>query len=156
MVDPQSSEITHNKVAEIASTPGLATSYPQNIRSFTEEKLPKNDTQFATVAAYYYKFLVPENQRLDTIDKEVLQRALREASRKQPTNPNDTLNNAYKAGLLDRKDKGQFAINAVGENLVAIALPDDGTSTAANGARKRKASRKSKTKKTPQNQRARK
>jgi len=35
------------------------------------------------------------------------------------------LNNAQKLGLLDRgSDKGTFAINSVGENLVAMTLPD--------------------------------
>jgi hypothetical protein len=37
-----------------------------------------------------------------------------------------TLNNAYQAGLLDRTEKGIYAINSVGENLVTMTLPGRG------------------------------
>jgi hypothetical protein len=35
--------------------------------------------------------------------------------------------NAHTQGLLDRGDRGAYVINTVGENLVAMALPSDGT-----------------------------
>ena len=55
------------------------------------------------------------------------QRALRreESGRDRFGNPLQTLNNAHTLGLLDRgPEKGTFVINSVGENLVAMILPD--------------------------------
>jgi hypothetical protein len=37
--------------------------------------------------------------------------------------PNKTLNNAKGLGYLDSPERGQFTINTVGENLVAMTLP---------------------------------
>jgi hypothetical protein len=49
--------------------------------------------------------------------------------RRIPPHPEMTLNNAYMAGLLDRPEKGQYTINSVGENLVTMTLPGDGSTT---------------------------
>ena len=46
--------------------------------------------------------------------------------------------NAYQQGLLDRGDPGQYVINSVGENLVAVVLPDDGGKTEERGTVNRK------------------
>jgi hypothetical protein len=64
--------------------------------------------------------------------------AFREAS--------DTLNNAMKAGYFDRAAHGQFKLNAVGENLVAMTLP--GTDTENEDKRRSFKPKKRKTRKT--------
>ena len=47
------------------------------------------------------------------------------------------LNNAHTLGLLDRgAEKGTYSINSVGENLVAMTLPD-GTAAAKSGKKKK-------------------
>jgi hypothetical protein len=75
--------------------------------------------------AYYYKFEAPESEKKDAINKDDLQEATRKAIRERFGNPIQTLNNAHNLGLLDRgAEKGTFVINSVGENLVAMALPD--------------------------------
>lgn len=52
------------------------------------------------------------------------------------TNPYQTLSNAHNLGLLDRgSEKGMFTINTVGENLVAMTLPD-GSSGAKPGKKR--------------------
>jgi hypothetical protein len=48
-----------------------------------------------------------------------------------------TLLNAHNLGLLDKgTEKATFSINSVGENLVAMTLPDEGNS-AKNPAKRR-------------------
>ncbi|MHB1236314.1 MAG: hypothetical protein ACYCY7_02015 [Gallionella sp.] len=96
---------------------------PTDIKSFVESKSPKNDIQFATVIAYYYRFEAPADDRLDTISAEVLQNATRLAGHTRFAKPLMTLNNAKKQGYLDAADRGSFRINSVGENLVAMTLP---------------------------------
>ncbi len=42
--------------------------------------------------------------------------------------PDQTLRNAHMLGLLNKGDEpGTFCVNTVGENLVAMTLPGDGT-----------------------------
>ncbi|MGE0479680.1 MAG: hypothetical protein AB7Q17_04315 [Phycisphaerae bacterium] len=103
-----------------------------DIRTFTAEKAPKNDIQFAAVAAYYYRFLAPEQDQKDAINGTDLQDAARKADRRRPGNAAQTLRNAKNAGYLDSGGRGQFRINAVGENLVAVTLPG-GSSEAPGG-----------------------
>lgn len=98
----------------------------RDIKSFVAEKAPNSDNQFAAVVAYYYRFEAPPAQRLDAIDGTTLQDAARLARRARLSKPRYTLNNAKNAGYLDSVGRGQFAINSVGENLVAMALPGDG------------------------------
>ena len=42
-----------------------------------------------------------------------------------------TLNNAVNQGYMDRVARGQYKVNAVGENLVSMTLPDAGGGSAA-------------------------
>ena len=102
-----------------------------NIKQFVDQKSPKSDMHFAAVVAYYHRFHAPESERKATINAEDLQDACRKADRERLTRPGQTLINAYHAGLLDRGGRGEFGINSVGENLVAMALPEpaDGTSS---------------------------
>jgi hypothetical protein len=97
-----------------------------NIKQFVEQKSPKSDMHFATVVAYYHRFNAPPAERKNSVGAEDLQDACRKADRERLTRPGQTLINAFQAGLLDREDRGKFAINAVGENLVAMALPEPG------------------------------
>lgn len=94
-----------------------------NIKQFVELKTPKSDMHFAAVVAYYYRFNAPSGERKSTVTAEDLQDACRKADRDRLKKPGQTLINAFHAGLLDREDRGQFRINSVGENLVAMALP---------------------------------
>ncbi len=94
-----------------------------DIKTFIAQKAPKSDQQFAAAVAYYYRFDAPPAQRRDTVNADLLQQAARLAGRKRPGSPGMTLNNAKKAGYLDGAARGEFAINSVGENLVAMTLP---------------------------------
>jgi hypothetical protein len=105
--------------------PQLPSGGAVDIKNFILAKKPRNDVQFAATVAYYYRFECPQAERKDAIDQEVLQDATRMAGRDRFAHPLTTLNNAHRLGLLDRgAEKGTFTINTVGENLVAMTLPD--------------------------------
>jgi hypothetical protein len=108
-----------------------------DIKTFVASKAPKSDVQFAATAAYYYRFEAPAASHRETIDGDTLQEAARLAGRNRLPNPRVTLNNAKKQGYLDGISPGEFAINSVGENLVAMTLP--GTPDAGSKGRRKKA-----------------
>ena len=103
---------------------------PQDISSFVANKAPTSDVHFAATVAYYYQFVAPPNARKDAITPQDLVDACRQASRKRPKRPAQVLVNAYHDGLLDRGERGQYRLNSVGENLVAMVLPGAGRSSA--------------------------
>jgi hypothetical protein len=108
---------------EDADEPAFPPSTATDIKSFVDEKKPRSDTQFAAVAAYYYRFRAPEGHRKDSLNAKGLQEAHRHARGGALHLPKATLNNAAKAGYLDRAERGEFRISTVGENLVAMTLP---------------------------------
>jgi hypothetical protein len=102
--------------------------FAQDISSFVASKSPVSDVHFAATVAYYYQFVAPPEQRKDAITKEDLIDACRKVSRKRPKTPSQVLVDAYHNGLLDRRERGQYRLNSVGENLVAMVLPAGGKS----------------------------
>jgi hypothetical protein len=116
---------------------------PTDIKTFVAAKKPRSDVQYTAVAAYYYRFAAPKDQRRDTIDAKTLQDSTRLAGRAVLHSPKDTLNNAVAGGYLDRAERGEFRINTVGENLVTMTLPGDGNK-APRAPRKRRAAAKKK------------
>lgn len=102
----------------------------RDLKTFVTAKRPKSDVQFAATVAYFYRFEAPPEQRRNEIDRTILQDACRLAGRKRLKNPLNTLNNAKTLGLLDSgSEPGKFAVNTVGENLVAMTLPSDSSSS---------------------------
>ena len=93
------------------------------------KKNPSSDMQFAATVAYYYRFEAPPSERKESIDSNILQNTARLANRKRLSKPGQTLINAGFNGMLDRADeKGFYKINTVGENLVAMILPQGSSS----------------------------
>jgi len=126
----------------------LSASPSTDIRSFIAQKDPKNDTQLAAVVAYYYQFQAPPTERKDAITADDLVDACRKAERRRPARPAQTLINAYSDGVLDKVDRGNYRINSVGENLVAMVLPAAGDSPKAAPRRSRPSATKTSTKKS--------
>ena len=123
----------------------------KDLKSFVNEKNPSSDMQFAVTVAYYYKFEATINERKDSINSATLQDAARLLSRTRLGNPGQTLINASFNGMLDKSDeKGAYKINTVGENLVAMTLPQNSTSKRSTSKRKQ-ATRKSATKPSKKN-----
>ena len=106
---------------------GTGVSSSVDIRTFAIEKSAKSDVQFAAIVAYYYSFVAPVAERKEAISADDYVDACRKAGRSRPADASQTLRNAANAGHLDRRDKGAYAINAVGENLVAMVLPGGGS-----------------------------
>ncbi len=124
--------------AESASSTSVITPTPRtspiDIRSFFSEKQPSSDVEAAAVAAYYYQYLAPDQQRRDSIDSTALQEAFRHAKRPLPAKTIYTLQNARGAGYLDSTgETGRFRLNPVGYNLVEHSL---GPSEPADGKKK--------------------
>jgi len=112
----------------------------QDIKSFVSLKNPRSDVQFAATVAYYFQFEAPQADRKKVISKDDLQEACRKAGRERLGNPGQTLRNAHKLGMLDKgEEPSTFSINTVGENLVAMTLPGDGSNgrSAGKGSRKK-------------------
>lgn len=105
--------------APVTSPPGPSLT---DIKTFIAAKAPKSDVQFATTVSYYYRFEAPPANRLEAINGDTLQEAARLAGRTRLANPAQTLRNAKNLGYLDGGSPGEFAINSVGENLVAMTL----------------------------------
>jgi len=104
----------------VTTPPPTAT---KDLRTFVAEKQPKSDVQFAAAVAFYHRFEAPAGQRKESINADDLNNACRLVNRERLKKPLQTLNNARNLGLLDSAGRGLFAINSVGENLVAMTLP---------------------------------
>lgn len=114
----------------------------KDLRTFVAEKKPSSDIQFAATVAYYHRFEAPESQRKTEIVADDLGEACRLVNRERLRNPLQTLQNARNLGLLDRPRRGVFAINSVGENLVAMTLPSDGRSVTPSKGRPKRTPKK--------------
>ena len=118
---------------------------PVDIKSFVKAKNPKTDQQLAATIGYYYRFEAPEHLKKESITGNDVTEACRLVDWRRPKVPDQTLRNAFQAGLFDRSDEaGSFRINAVGENLVAMTLPEGQETPAAN--KKKKAGKRRKKK----------
>jgi len=114
----------------------------KDLKTFVAVKNPKSDVQFAATVAYFYRFEAPPEQRKNELDRNILQDACRLAGRERLKNPLMTLNNAKNMGLLDSgSEAGRFAVNTVGENLVAMTLPTQ-SGISAKGKKPKKRTRK--------------
>jgi hypothetical protein len=116
-----------------AVSEGAAPPPVTDIKSFIESKDPKNGTQFAATAAYYYRFIARDGERKESINPDDLLDAYRKAERDRPKKPGQVLIDGYANGVFDKAGRGSYTLNTVGENLVAMVLP--GKSTAAEKAK---------------------
>lgn len=109
----------------------------KDIKSFLLEKNPKTANQLVATVAYYYKFEAPVSERKPAITADDLVYACRKADRERQKFPRQVLINASASGLVDKVGKGTYEINAVGENLVAVTMPNTGNSTKSKGRTKK-------------------
>src|SRR5437764_6325104 len=93
-------------------TPSATSARRRDIKSFVAAKAPKNDVQFAAVAAYFYRFEASEAERKDVIVAQDLQTAGRQGRGYGFNKPLVTLNNAVALGYFDRGGRGEFKLNA--------------------------------------------
>lgn len=131
----------HTPSAAVQTPQPSGTGQREDIKSFVTEKSPKSDVQFAAVTAYFYRFEVSQAERKEVILPQDLQDAGRQARGFGFKKPLVTLNNAVALGYFDRGGRGEFKLNAVGENLVAMTLPGADSSGGKVSRRKKKASK---------------
>ena len=144
-VSPTQTLQANSQVAPRTESPALLPSQSggiKNLSTFVKEKSPKNDVQFAATVAYFHRFEAAPDKRKTEINADDLQDACRLAPRERFKHPAQTLRNARNLGLLDNgSQEGFFAINSVGENLVAMTLPS-GAPAGKDKPRKRRKSKK--------------
>jgi hypothetical protein len=143
--------------AQVTSPPASSTTLPsqpvvggqrKDIKSFVTTKAPQSDVQFAAVVAYFHRFEAPQGERKEVIVPNDLQDAGRQARGFGFKKPLATLNNAVALGYFDRAGRGEFKLNAVGENLVAMVLPGTDSSGKQVARRKTKRSTKARSKRS--------
>lgn len=117
---------------------------PKDIRTFVSEKNPQSDNQFATTVAYYYRFEAPESQRKSEVLPNDVQEATRLAGRTRLGDPAKTMSNAHGQGYFDKTGRGTYALSTVGENLVAMALPQSDGAPARGTVRIKRKAKKTK------------
>lgn len=128
-----------------AAPPASATAAgnASDIKTFVQAKSPSSDNQFVAVVAYFYRFQAPVQIRKDTITGDDVLEACRLTGRQRPSKISQTMVNAHNQGLLDRAEgRGTYAINTVGENLVALTLPAGGSNGSTAGQLRRPARKK--------------
>ena len=104
----------------------------KNIKTFVTEKNPTSDNQFAATVAHFYRFVAAPATRKEFITAGDLQEACRLTGRNRLPKPGQTLINAHTNGLLDKgANRGEYGISTVGENLVAVSLPENATAVDA-------------------------
>src|SRR5579863_4921816 len=119
--------------------PASGSAPTKDLKTFVEEKKPKNDVQFAATVAYYHRFEAATDQRRAEINADDLQEGCRLVGRERLKRPGQTLINAHTLGLLNKgSQSGYYGVNSVGENLVAVALPGDGTAHRTKKKKKKK------------------
>ena len=95
-----------------------------DIRSLKDQKQPKSARQMACVIAYYLRELAPESERRETVNSKELEKYFKQARFKLPKNIGQILPDARSGGYFETASgKGEYALNAVGYNLVAHNLP---------------------------------
>src|SRR5215471_4451240 len=121
---PRSLITTSSLAATNLESPTSPPSAPAtDIKTFVTQKEPKSEVHFAATIAYFFQFVAPTGQRKDSIGKDDLVNACRQVDRKRLKHPAQVLVNAFHEGVLDRGETGQYRLNSVGENLVAMVLP---------------------------------
>jgi len=140
-----------DQVESAQSTPAVS-----DIKTFINQKEPRSDNHLAAVVAYYHQFQAPSSELKEAITKEDLIDACRRADRKRPARPAQVLVNSYHAGLFDKADRAHYRLNSVGENLVAMVLPEGDSQSGSKSKRRRTTSKKTSRKKAPKKKAARK
>lgn len=142
---PFQDEVRHGiPQAGMAAATSAGRSSTIDIKTFISSKNPVSDVQFATAVAYYYRFEALAAERKESITGETLLEAARLSGRKRLSDPGNTLNNAKKIGYLDVSGRGEFKVNSVGENLVAMTLPGSSERNHSNNSNRKKPKAKKK------------
>jgi len=106
-----------------------------DIRTFFGDHSPTSDNEAAAAVAYYYKFVAPQEERKEVIDKTTLDEGFRLANYPLPKRLDATLVHAKDAGYLSQAERGSYRLTTVGHNLVAHSLGPAGKTKPAHSRR---------------------
>ncbi len=99
-----------------------------DIRSFANDKNPKNDVERTALVTFYLTELAQEEKKSE-ISPEDITKYFKQAGFPIPSRPRQVLVNTKNAGYIDSTgNRGGYKLNPVGYNLVAFSLPSDGSS----------------------------
>ncbi|MBW1913548.1 MAG: hypothetical protein JRI86_01295 [Deltaproteobacteria bacterium] len=123
-------QVVPQPTAALIRTPSLHETPPahspkvMDIRTFKESKGPKSAKQMACVVAYYLAELALEGEKRATVTSKVLEKYFKQGKFKLPKTIGQLLPDAKASGYFEAAPgKGEYALNAVGYNLVAHNLP---------------------------------
>ena len=92
--------------------------------------------------AYFVSELAAPEERLDTINVDVVKRYFKMAGFPLPGTLRNVLPNAASAGYLANVTRGEYRLNPVGYNLVVHNLPRSGSPGPASASRHSRRTRK--------------
>ncbi len=94
-----------------------------DIQSLKENKQPANSIEMACIVAYYLGNHAPENEKMDSIGKNEIDKYFKQAKFPLPKVVQQVLVDAKASGYFDSAERGKYKLNPVGYNLVAHKLP---------------------------------
>ncbi len=94
-----------------------------DIQSLKENKQPANSIEMACIVAYYLGNHAPENEKMDSIGKNEIDKYFKQANFPLPKAIQQVLVDAKSSGYFDSAERGKYKLNPVGYNLVAHKLP---------------------------------
>ena len=108
-----------------------------DIRSLTAEKQPRSANEMVALIAYYLSEHAAPNERVDTVNLDLIRRYFKMAAFPLPSVLRNVLPNAAAAGYLENVSRGEYRLNPVGYNLVVHGLPRSGSPGPAATQKKR-------------------
>ena len=97
----------------------------KDIRTLKEEKNPKSAIQMAVLVAYYLSRVVPNEEKMDFIGTNEIDKYFDQAKYPLPKSTAVLLGDAKRAGYLESTERGKYKLNPVGYNLAAHSMGSD-------------------------------
>jgi hypothetical protein len=118
-----------------------------DIRTFSSQKMPKNDVERTTLVAFYLSEVAIDSEKKTEIGTDDILKYFKQANFPVPVRPRQVLVNTKNSGYIDAStNRGFYKINPVGYNFIAYSLPA-GSNSATTKKKKRNKKSQTKTKK---------
>lgn len=117
--------INNHEVQERDLTPIRQVGEVKDIRTLKEEKNPKSAIQMAVLVAYYLSRVVPNEEKMDSIGTNEIDKYFDQAKYPLPKSSAVLLGDAKRAGYLESTERGKYKLNPVGYNLAAHSMGSD-------------------------------
>lgn len=111
----------------------------RDIRSLKEKKKPSTAIQMAVLVAYYLTEVASEEERVEAVGTEHINKYFKQAGYNLPKAAAALLVKTKNAGYLNSSERGFYKLNPVGYNLAAYNMP---TKSSGKARKKTKAVKK--------------